>query len=796
MGLKKQISSGVSKLKLYWKTPPKGRYMSFKEIASLSIGGMGVKFICYPVQLMILSVGNTLIGNTIGIAPQPMYVIYLLSVICSFPLTALRAKIVDGAHNKKGKYRPYVLMMGIPTVILGLGFTWMPYDRMDMLQKCVVVLLFNIGFQFFYMFMFDAYDSILNVLSPNTYERSDVCSIKSVTDSFAPTIIGIALPLLARLITGENVIYDMKIYRIIYPPILIVGLLLTIFIYTNTEEKIVQAKTHTVKIKFSDAFRAVARNKYFWIISLAGWLGFLETSFGSILGWLYNYQAACSAGQYSLVTAIYGNSSLWSMLFAPLLIRKVGKRNLLIYSNIMSIGFILLMYPVIKYSPANVMIWLLLAVMFINGLGTSLGNILAHSVNGDIRDYQHYISGERIDGMFVAVGLIGSVVSLLTSGVLPTIYDKVGLNKSVAISLGYSGNNVYEVLYDTGYFHSISLVLIIASAIGALLNAIPYFFYDLTETKQKAMVTVLKIRALFEDYGNNALSDKALVEAIDIIEDANECCDGSPIALTHDEIKAAKKTKDKEKIKAAKKKYNSDKAYNEKIEISQFVVNEINKFDTPEVKADVERAHLIVGAGLEGLYETTTLTKAEAKSLPHGTKDEKALRNSAKDKARAEIHSKKVIKKYYPEGLIEFDNSVFDKLFKAEDETEAELKGLYTEKETAKDSGDKAAVKRISDEIAALKKTRAEVKAETKKAENQYSIFNRAAKPYLDSKKLLIQQENYRHYEDIKERYEESKLRSEEEDRIKAEAEAKEKAEKEAYEARLKAEKQIHKSKK
>ena len=65
--LKKKIKTGVEDVKLYWNKPPHGRYMPFKEIASLAVGGMGVKFICYAVQLMILSVGNTLIGNTIGI---------------------------------------------------------------------------------------------------------------------------------------------------------------------------------------------------------------------------------------------------------------------------------------------------------------------------------------------------------------------------------------------------------------------------------------------------------------------------------------------------------------------------------------------------------------------------------------------------------------------------------------------------------------------------------------------------------------------------------------------------------
>lgn len=288
---------------------------------------------------MLLSVGNTLIGNTIGIPPREMYVIYILSVRSSFPLTGLRARIVDNSRNKKGHFRPYIFTMALPTAILAMGFTWMPYEQMSMLGKCVTVLLFNIGFQFFYMFMFDSYTNIINVLSPNTYERSDTYSIIGVVDSFAPTVTGFVMPLLAKAITGQNTIYDMRIYRAVFPPILLAGLLFTILIYTNTQERIVQAKTHVIQIKFMDALRAVAKNKYFWIISCAGWIGFLESSFSTILAWLYNYQNACSAFEYSIITAIYGNSSLWSMLLSPYLVRKVGKRKLMIFTNVMSVFF-------------------------------------------------------------------------------------------------------------------------------------------------------------------------------------------------------------------------------------------------------------------------------------------------------------------------------------------------------------------------------------------------------------------------------------------------------------------------
>lgn len=758
--IKTKIAKGAEDLKLYWKTPPHGRYMPFKEIASLAVGGMGVKFICYAVQLMILSVGNTLIGNTIGIPPRELYVIYILSVIASFPLTGIRAKIIDNSRNKKGKFRPYIFTMAIPTVILAIGFTWMPYDKMSILWKCVTVLMYNIGFQFFYMFMFDSYTNIINVLSPNTYERSDVNSITAVVDSFAPTIIGFILPLLASAITGQNTIYDMKIYRVIFPPLLLFGLLLTIFIHKNTEEKIVQAKTHVVQIKFMDALRAVAKNKYFWIISLAGWIGFLESSFATILAWLYNYQEACTPMQYSIVTAVYGNSALWSMLFAPVLIRKIGKRNLLISSNLMSIVFILMMYPVVTQAPKSMIIWLMLGCMFINGLGTSLGNLLTYSLNGDIRDYQQYITGERIDGMFLAIGLIGSVVTMVTGFVLPAIYDYAGLNEQVAVSLGYDGSNVYHVLYNEYYFKHICGILIIASAVGAALNAIPYFFYDLTETKQKAMVTVLKIRALFEDYGNDALSDEQLVEAIDIIEESQSLIHLTPVKPTKTKIKEAKKTKNKAAVKAAKDEYKNQKELNEKIAIAKFVVDEINKFDSFEMQKEIRISQQIFDAGLEGLPTLNIIGK------------EKQLKEA-----------KKLIAKYYPHGIVPFDGKLFDTLFEKEDELDEKRRQIAA---LPKSKENKEKLKVLNKEIA-------EIKKQTKEAVNQNSIYNRAAKPYLDAKKLLLQKENYSHYEEIKTRYEESKVRAEQSRLEREEEQRREAEEKEAYAARMRRERKAKK---
>ena len=736
--MKEKIFSVLSLIKNNWKTPPDGRFMHFREIVSLSVGGIGVKFIMYCVGNMIISIGNSLIGNTIGIDPSAIYIIYIISVLSGFPLTALRARMIDNCKSMRGKYRPYILSMGIPTVILGILFIWMPYENMTLTSKCVAVLLFNIGFQFFYNFYTDAYDSLINVLSPNTIERTDVYAVKSVIENISPSIAGIFLPIVAKLITGDNTLYDLRVYRYLYPPMLAAGFAISVLVYVNTKERIVQPSSHVIRISFYDAFRAVVKNKYFWILSLAGWLGFLESSFNTIIGWMYNYQAACSAGEYAFITAIAGNASLWPNLFAPYLIRKFGKKKVLIFSNLMNVVFIALMLPVIRMNGGSV-IWVLLVFTFINQLLTSLGHFMNPSLNADIRDYQHYITGERIDGMFSAVGLIGSVISLATNSVLPAIYENAGLNKSVAISLGYDGSNVYDVLYNNEYFIHISSVLVMASVIGAALNVIPFFFYDLTETKQRAMIIVLKIRALFEDYGNGVLADKDLVEAIEIIKEAEKYKDQKLNVIPKDNLKLAKKSKNKDEIASVKKEISSLTEANEKIIISEYVINEINKFNTDEGKEEIRIAEMIVSAGLNGFSEVIHSESESAYIMSR----------------KSDVHlSSKTIRRYYPHGITEYDSSAFDVLFDYLDKSENEIRNILNDIKSANEAKNKQKVNELKIQLEKTRIKKSEIKSKIKAETKKYNIYNRAVKPYLDAKRVLTQYHNYKEFDKIAERYE------------------------------------------
>ncbi len=799
MALINKVKEGFSYVKTYWKTPPLGNYMPIKEIAALAGGGMGIRFITQCVSSVLLSATNVFVGNTIGIEPMNLYYIYLIAVVISFPLTMLRAYIVDNTRNKKGKYRPYLISMGIPTVILAIGYFWMPYEKMEsQVTKCVVVLLFNIGFQFVYNFLYEAYYNYVVVLSPNTQERANVSSIKAVVESFGPSVTGIIIPLFAKNFIGTSNLNDIRIYRYIWVPILILGLFLSIIVYANTHERIIQAKTHVVQIKFMDALREVTKNKYFWITSLAGWLGFLEGACFNILNWLYSYQHACTAGQYAFITTIYGNASLWGMLLAPISIKKIGKGKTLLLINSLNIVFIGAIYPIVKYADMSIMIWLVLICLWMNALVGAFGHILSPSINGDIRDYQQYVSGERIDGMFAAVGLIGSVVTMATSSVLPAIYEKVGFNEEklqelLPLIIAQEGplddpTNVYNVLYHKETFIAIFGVLIAASVVGAALNVIPYFFYDLTEVKQQGIIKVLKIRALFEDYGNGILKDSDLVETIDIIKQAKELENAQPKILAEYKL-AIKQASDKASKKAAKKEYNAAKQYNVDIEISKLVLEEMARFNTPFGKIQLEQARTTASLGYDAIYNYSRSELADARALPKSTVEEKEFRKNAISVAKDFVDAQKVARKNFNNNIFEFDSSIFEKLFDREDEISAKIEDAYNNLYNAKDIKDKDAVAQYKAEIKELKKERSLVEKEIKNATTENSLYTRAARPVIKAQKLLIQAENYTKLEEIESLYEDAKARHEkalEDARLEAE---RVEAEKKAHAAMLRAKK-------
>lgn len=813
--LKAKAKELVTNVRQHWNEPSNGRYMPFKEILGYAGGGIGVKFLAVMATNMILSSTNVLIGNTLGVDPIDMYILYVISVIVNIPLSGVRANIIDNTRSKEGKYRPYIVKMGIPSAIITILFVWFPYQQFGALfgegtffgrerayvVTCAVVLLLNFAQLFFYYFFYESYDNLLHLLSSNTEERADVATIKGVIYSLAPSILNLAMPIMAQLFTNNNM-YDIRLYRYLYPPLSILSVILCIVVYVNTKEKIVQARTHVIQIKFMDALREVVHNKYFWVIAMGTWLSFLETSIAVILNWLYNYGGICNGGTFSLITLVCQNAGLVGMLLAPFFIHRFGKRAVLIITNVMNIVFIALMLPVVQVidmtgtseSFLNTYLPLILLVVcfWMNNLMNAFAQILTPTINADIRDYQQYISGERIDGTFLTITAFGNIITVATSGIVNFLYDRFGINEETArvvmqdpevmnrtmrngsvvgdvindaITAG-NANISYFSLYDNDVLKTMLTVLIIASIGGAVINVIPYFFYDLTELKQQGMVKVLKIRAFFEDFGNNALSDNDLVEVVDMVKTANELIGLSETTASREAIKAARRTKDKAAIKQAKADYKAVLARNTEIKLAPYVLNELSRFESTLGRMQIADAHAVYDVGLAGLknVDLAQLRRAlqDAKKLPNKTEEEKEIRKYKVRFCRTRITAKKYYNKYYGDKMIETpDDSHLNELYNIEERYDAAEDMLYKKLFDAQEKKDKQAVQQLRAQIKELKEKFKALNKEITQEQDRRLSYTRSAKPYLDAQKVLRQAENYTHFDEIKAQYGAAKERME-----------------------------------
>ena len=694
-----KINNLIRNIKQYWNSPAEGNYIPYKEVVNIGVAGFGVHWTSTLASTIGLDAANFIVGASIGLQPMHLSIMLIIANLVGMPIAFFRGWFFDNHKMKGGKFIPIMLRTPIPIVAISTFFVWLPYENFEYWTKVIIVWFMYMILQFFMCLYGEGWAFFQQVITPNAQERANVMSISQIIYSLAPTITNLVIPTIAGFTFGMNNIWT---YRIIYPAFTLVGLILLLIFFPKLNERIVLPKRGVEYVSIIDSLREVAKNKYFWIINSAQWIGFLESAYGVILSWSFVYAFnGEKQGFLGLANTIIGNASLWSMMLAPFMIKWLGKRNLLIAHNIFNVVLLLLLIPTYK----NILF--VCVIFYINSFVNTFQNVYMPNINADMRDYHQWKTGVRVDGLFGPMGLIGTVLGFGTGLILPAIYEHMGLKKD------------YDVLYNDEMRNNLFNVLIICSIVGAILNLIPYLFYDLTETKHRGYVNELKIRARFEDYGNGELDNNQLVEAMKIIKGAKD--DLQKVNIDKSTLKLAKKQKDKETVAKEKAKIKEAKKHNEFVSGLPIVKEELNKFNTQRYKSQLEFAKATVSKGEVCLYVDWADVRSHAKAMPKSTKEQKEIRADAIKLAREMKRSYKLLSKYGSDNLITPDERIPEE---------------------------------IKNREFANEKERRQAKNELKAYTKGVSVYRRITKPYYDAKNLIVQAENYSHLDEIEVLYE------------------------------------------
>lgn len=684
-GVFSKIKGIIANVKQYWHEPAKGNYIPYKEVVSLSGAGFGVYWMLLLPSAIGLNASNFLVGASIGLKPMDLQIMLNVANLVGIPIGIFRSWFYDNHSFKDGKFLPFIRKTGLPIVLISTIFVWLPYEHMQYITKAVVVWFMYMLLNVFLCFYNESYTYFQQIITPNAQERANVMSISQVIYSLAPTITGFVVPFIAGLTWGNNNIWT---YRIIYPVFTIIGLIIGTIFFRRVKERLILPKKKPEPVRMFDAIREVAKNKYYWIIQAAAWVVFLESGYGVVLGWSFVYG---SGGEYEhmlgVANTVIGNAALWSMLLAPIAIKTMGKRNLLITANALNICILLILY----FTYQNLI--LICVLWYLNTFINTFWNIVQHQISADMRDYHQWKTGVRVDGLFGPLGMIGTAIGLFTGMVYPAIYEKMGLLED------------YNVLYDDTMRNNLFEVLILCSALGALLNLIPFCFYDLTENKHRAYVDVLKIRAMFGNYALGKLDEDELAEGMEIISQAKQFYGKSKVAVSKKMTKAERK---------------EARETNLAIERAAIIMADLEKFSGKAGQERLSQAEKDAEKGLGYYFDSAKDELKTARKLPRKTKEEREIRSDAIKNARIKKEAAALIRKYGAENILAPSETVKEEIINRE--THSFFESLQQKRD---------------------------LRAYLKSA----SVYSRVTKPYTDAVSLIEQARNYTHYSELEKMY-------------------------------------------
>lgn len=533
-----KIKGTILDIGKYWKKPREGEYVSYKEFLYFVLGAGAANTATYAGSNIGFSAGCLFVGAIYGLKMMDFVMLGFVNLVLNYLFQPISMIITDnlGRPPKKtmrlihianscfivlglacffiphepfegfmpalpqviggrlavqgfgnywnifvlsrfsprfGKYRCWTVANIIPYVLTLLALTWFPYNNFEYHQKFwIMSLCFNVLNCF--TSWYGQVTNVQNVISPNTNERTRIMSIGSLLYSLVPSIYNVVFPICAAWAGGMT---SIKTYRIVIPAVIIVMAPLSLFLVFGVKDKVVQEENHKPQIDMRHGFAQVLKNKYLWITNISTWITNFSAGSIAIVNMLIIYSMRKDYF-IGIFQTIIGTAWTPGMLLAPLLIKKLGKKRLMLISKytIVLCSFI---------SVAGVYLHSFTIIMvstYISTILTSVVSIVGYAITADIWDYQQYISGERLDGCMGIFAYISSPITTFGALLVPYLYGRIGFSSD------------WNILYNQEIRDKIFLISIVVGAITGLLAVLPYHFYDFTEERHEEMMEEIRLR--------------------------------------------------------------------------------------------------------------------------------------------------------------------------------------------------------------------------------------------------------------------------------------------------------------
>ncbi len=378
---------------------------------------------------------------------------------------------------KHGRYKYCLYSNVIQKCVLIVVIGWLPVYNIKSVDERVwlAYLLFSL----FTMYDFgNKMEECTSVISPNSSERLFVRTYTVKISHLLNSILVAAIPMLGEF-------DDINFFKFVIPGVFIPCALLTIKFAGKITERIPQPPIEKKQpIPFWYGVFQVMRNKYNWINMFSGVIDSLGNGMVAIDTVIMIYILRLSGLEYSLIGLLWSFRTTVPTFLAPYFINKFHFKNLRIFKQIVHSLSCAICILALWLFVDNIMLCgiVIFIAQFLERFLVEISNVASSDMTLRLRDYQMYLSGERIENLTNIFNWFSSPITTLVGLIIPVILLYSGFN-----------SNWYILFLDSARFNILAIPFIF-DLVGHVLIIIPYLFWDYNKDQHEYVIDVLKQR--------------------------------------------------------------------------------------------------------------------------------------------------------------------------------------------------------------------------------------------------------------------------------------------------------------
>ncbi|MDI9486926.1 MAG: glycoside-pentoside-hexuronide (GPH):cation symporter [Bacillota bacterium] len=441
------------------------KYLTKFNIASFALAGFGQNLIIGVVNSFILFFYTDVYLLGAGAAGILMIVARVWDALND----PIMSTIVDKTKTKRGKMRPYLMVIPIPLALSTISLFLIP--DISYTWKVVYAYVTYILWGMIYTVCDVPFWGLASVMTPNPKERISFISFSRLIHTIGGALPVLIIPLFVDVIAkGDNA----KGFPMAGIAIGIIGAALFSLSYFGTKERCTKTeKAPTLK----ECIKLLGVNKPLRQVVLANVLGFMRTM--PVVSSMY--MATYIIGPTTLfgidfsptmlnivIVAGWGVAGYIGMLTTPLVCKKINYKQIYYISSVVGVFGCLLLLSI------GPKLWAIMLCMLICGLAFGYTSNINYAMIADSVDYVEWKTGKRNEGVTVSFQtLMNKLMYALQTGLVSLVLIIIKFVEPVKVGdqLITQQQSDYTL---KGFFFMITVI----PAIGWLVSAIPMKFYS------------------------------------------------------------------------------------------------------------------------------------------------------------------------------------------------------------------------------------------------------------------------------------------------------------------------------